>query len=578
MDPDKVQIGHDHHWAIDIEFRKKYARRFMYLDTERRRYLNGRQAYYSFTMWGLPCKTMAKIWSLADIDENERLVCEEFILAMYLCQFIKQGGKIPTQLDVNLIPPLFRQDNENDILYYCDEQRESEVDREYIAYVAKQSDDFKKFRICTLCMELQQYTSFTRHTQNKHNCKPFKQEHPKYCPYCPIKENQMEKRTDQISNHMWTQHKIGNEPATTKNTKKRARCVAILKETASKQKRIEPNMVKEMVKETIVKENRSLNDRLDEASVKNKELLEAEQQRWKRKFAKARRDSKAISEKYLQLKKKIEEDKSKYLEKIGALELELKKVKKSNVDLIEQSRKLQSENEKSNKKNDATLKAEKLKHLETIGAFESELNKAKKANGNLIEQLQKLQSENENLKKPKIDDSVTVKNLIPHIKSNYDENVPNNLNKLLEQLEPFLDAKLHIKLQIRCCTVLAELTKDKDDLRSMHYLIKALMLHRDDTVLEQFNQLKTNLRDLRLENRIDPEKWLRYSWLIIGLPQTSTNAKIANFMDIYSRDRHKSNVAPKEKKKSKTMQIYELFTEVEMNDAFTAIKKARLKL
>lgn len=199
-------------WGIDLEFRKKYTRRFMYLDTQRRRYLNGRQAYYSFKMWGLPCETMAKIWSLADIDNNQSFSpqFEEFIRAMYLCHNIKDGGEILSQLEANLIPPLFRRNHENNILYYCDEQHPSKVDCEYIGYVEQQNDDFKKFRFCTLCMTLQQYTSFTRHTRNKHGCKPFKNESWKCCPYCPIEENQLEKRVDVVTAHMWTKHEIGN--------------------------------------------------------------------------------------------------------------------------------------------------------------------------------------------------------------------------------------------------------------------------------------------------------------------------------------------------------------------------------
>lgn len=56
----------------------------------------------------LPQAALAQIWALADMDSDGRLGCEEFVLAMYLCDLALQGEKIPTALPPELIPPSFR--------------------------------------------------------------------------------------------------------------------------------------------------------------------------------------------------------------------------------------------------------------------------------------------------------------------------------------------------------------------------------------------------------------------------------------------------------------------------------------
>lgn len=57
----------------------------------------------------LPQAQLAQIWALADLDSDGRLGCDEFVLAMYLCELGAQGKPIPTKLPSELIPPTFRQ-------------------------------------------------------------------------------------------------------------------------------------------------------------------------------------------------------------------------------------------------------------------------------------------------------------------------------------------------------------------------------------------------------------------------------------------------------------------------------------
>lgn len=56
----------------------------------------------------LPQQALAQIWGLADMDMDGRLGCDEFVLAMYLCDTAMQGEKIPKTLPLELIPPSFR--------------------------------------------------------------------------------------------------------------------------------------------------------------------------------------------------------------------------------------------------------------------------------------------------------------------------------------------------------------------------------------------------------------------------------------------------------------------------------------
>ncbi len=46
--------------------------------------------------------------SLADIDGDGRLSCEEYILAMHLTDMVKRGEQLPVKLTPELVPPTFR--------------------------------------------------------------------------------------------------------------------------------------------------------------------------------------------------------------------------------------------------------------------------------------------------------------------------------------------------------------------------------------------------------------------------------------------------------------------------------------
>lgn len=45
--------------------------------------------------------------ALADIDNDGQLTCEEFVLAMHLCDMVKAGHELQPQLPPDLLPPTF---------------------------------------------------------------------------------------------------------------------------------------------------------------------------------------------------------------------------------------------------------------------------------------------------------------------------------------------------------------------------------------------------------------------------------------------------------------------------------------
>ncbi|XP_058819494.1 intersectin-1 isoform X2 [Topomyia yanbarensis] len=95
-------------WAIKGQQKLKYTQLFNTTDRNRTGYLTGPQARNILVQSKLPQAILAQIWALSDIDADGRLGCEEFVLAMYLCDQALQGEKIAPTLPPELIPPSFR--------------------------------------------------------------------------------------------------------------------------------------------------------------------------------------------------------------------------------------------------------------------------------------------------------------------------------------------------------------------------------------------------------------------------------------------------------------------------------------
>ncbi|CAG0883810.1 unnamed protein product [Darwinula stevensoni] len=95
-------------WAIPQPSKLKYTQQFNQADKLKSGYLTGQQARSLLLQTSVQQTTLAKIWSLADVDGDGRLTCEEFVLAMHLTDVVKRGETLPVKLSLDLIPPSFR--------------------------------------------------------------------------------------------------------------------------------------------------------------------------------------------------------------------------------------------------------------------------------------------------------------------------------------------------------------------------------------------------------------------------------------------------------------------------------------
>ncbi|XP_030380482.1 intersectin-1 isoform X2 [Scaptodrosophila lebanonensis] len=95
-------------WTVPAAQKRKYTQVFNVNDRTRSGYLTGAQARSVLVQSKLPQVTLAQIWTLSDIDGDGRLSCDEFILAMFLCEKAMAGEKIPVTLPMEWIPPNLR--------------------------------------------------------------------------------------------------------------------------------------------------------------------------------------------------------------------------------------------------------------------------------------------------------------------------------------------------------------------------------------------------------------------------------------------------------------------------------------
>jgi len=95
-------------WTIPQGNRVKSSQIFQANDRARTGFLAAVQARSLLLQTGLAQQTLAGVWNLSDIDKDGKLSCEEFILAMYLCEVAMKGEPLPAALPINLIPPSLR--------------------------------------------------------------------------------------------------------------------------------------------------------------------------------------------------------------------------------------------------------------------------------------------------------------------------------------------------------------------------------------------------------------------------------------------------------------------------------------
>lgn len=95
---------HDGDWSITYEEALIYNSMFEELCPVKGK-LSGSQAKQTLIDTGVSLDVLKKVWDLSDVDRDGYLDKDEFSVAMYLCQAIKVGKKLPTTLPEKLVPP-----------------------------------------------------------------------------------------------------------------------------------------------------------------------------------------------------------------------------------------------------------------------------------------------------------------------------------------------------------------------------------------------------------------------------------------------------------------------------------------
>uniref|UniRef100_A0A0A9VV98 Intersectin-2 n=1 Tax=Lygus hesperus TaxID=30085 RepID=A0A0A9VV98_LYGHE len=102
-------------WAVPQASKLKYTQLFNTTDKSRTGFLTGVQARNILLASKLPQSILAQIWALSDTDADGRLSCEEFVLALHLCDMARNGETLPPTLPPNLIPPTLKRIRQNSL-------------------------------------------------------------------------------------------------------------------------------------------------------------------------------------------------------------------------------------------------------------------------------------------------------------------------------------------------------------------------------------------------------------------------------------------------------------------------------
>lgn len=89
-------------WALQ-EYVPTYQARFN--SAQANGLISGGAAKPILSASGLPSSSLKKIWGLADIDKDGQLDLQEFVVAMFLIDMVKQGSAVPEALDEAMVPP-----------------------------------------------------------------------------------------------------------------------------------------------------------------------------------------------------------------------------------------------------------------------------------------------------------------------------------------------------------------------------------------------------------------------------------------------------------------------------------------
>lgn len=100
-------------WSLDQASRLRHIQQFNMVDKQRVGYLSGTHARSLMGHSGLPTSQLAQIWQLSDLDQDGKLTCEEYCIAMHLIEMVKSGQRslpsvTPPELVRSVNPHLIR--------------------------------------------------------------------------------------------------------------------------------------------------------------------------------------------------------------------------------------------------------------------------------------------------------------------------------------------------------------------------------------------------------------------------------------------------------------------------------------
>ncbi|PPQ79333.1 hypothetical protein CVT25_002563 [Psilocybe cyanescens] len=92
-------------WEILPLERRESDKQFVEVDVEHKGYIDGDNAARFMLSFGLSPDDLSHIWTLADLDRNNRLTKEGFAIAMHLIRQRMAGKEVPQTLPLSLTPP-----------------------------------------------------------------------------------------------------------------------------------------------------------------------------------------------------------------------------------------------------------------------------------------------------------------------------------------------------------------------------------------------------------------------------------------------------------------------------------------
>ncbi|ESO89239.1 hypothetical protein LOTGIDRAFT_106084, partial [Lottia gigantea] len=103
-------------WAIPHPSKLKYTQLFNTNDRNKRGFLTGVEARAILVQTGLPQPVLAQLWTLSDVDNDGKLTCDEFCIALHLADVARLGRPLPPKLPPELIPQGMKIDAFGDLL------------------------------------------------------------------------------------------------------------------------------------------------------------------------------------------------------------------------------------------------------------------------------------------------------------------------------------------------------------------------------------------------------------------------------------------------------------------------------